>query len=256
MISVVCVYNNERILNKILLSCLDRQTAEHERILIDNREGRFTSAAEALNHGGNRARGQYIMFLHQDMWLGSESWLQDAEKLMGSLPHLGVAGVAGMTKTGRHWVERAKFSIRSIDGGPLEGIGLRRAETPVEVQTLDECLLIVPREVFATLQFDPRAFDGWDCYGADYSLSAQQAGLRAYVIPGESDHCCVRAHHRIWEFRDLLKYQRRLCAKHQRHARLIRTWMGSISPFPLAGRSGSSEREEPHSRTFRSCRSR
>lgn len=78
MISVVCVYNNEKTLKSVLLESLERQTVEYELITLDNRDGRFKSAAEALNYGGAKAKGDYIMFVHQDMWLGTDSWLEDA----------------------------------------------------------------------------------------------------------------------------------------------------------------------------------
>ena len=86
MFSVVCVYNHRKILHDCLLKSLKAQTVDYELILIDNRKKRFRSAAQALNYGGKRARGQYIMFIHQDMILKSEKVLQDIETaLLGGL---------------------------------------------------------------------------------------------------------------------------------------------------------------------------
>ena len=82
MISVVCVYNNEAILKVALSRSLQSQTATFELILLDNRDGRYRSAAQALNDGGRRAIGDFIMFVHQDMWLASDTWLEDAEKIL------------------------------------------------------------------------------------------------------------------------------------------------------------------------------
>ncbi len=97
MISVVCVYSSEEILKDVLLRSLDTQTVKFELITLDNSDNRYTSAAEALNYGGGKAKGEYIMFVHQDLWLGSHSLLEDVEDILKSLPHLGVAGVAGMS---------------------------------------------------------------------------------------------------------------------------------------------------------------
>ena len=80
-------------LDRILGKGLKTQNVEYELIALDNREDRFKSAAEALNYGGERASGEYIMFAHQDMWLGCDTWLQDAERLLKTIPDLGVAGV-------------------------------------------------------------------------------------------------------------------------------------------------------------------
>ena len=95
MISVVCVYNKESIFANVFLKSLQKQTAAYELIALDNASGRFRSAAEAYYFGGSSAKGDYIMFVHQDMWLAMSTWLEDAERTLGHLPALGVAGVAG-----------------------------------------------------------------------------------------------------------------------------------------------------------------
>ena len=235
MISVVCVYNNEAILKVALSRSLQSQTATFELILLDNRDGRYRSAAQALNDGGRRAIGDFIMFVHQDMWLASNTWLEEAETMLRTLPDLAVAGVAGMSSAGRHWYERMKFSISSF--GLDERAEVGRVHKPEEVQTLDECLLLVPRRVFERLEFDETTFDGWDCYGSDYCLSATHMGLRVCVIPLPCSHCTSRALYSIWQFKGLLKYQERLYRKHKANYKRIYTWMGDISWLDLRLRS-------------------
>jgi hypothetical protein len=226
MISVVCVYNNEAILKNVLLKSLKSQTVPFDLITLDNTDSKFKSAAAAYNHGGGTAKGDYIMFVHQDMWLANGAFLEDAEKMLSFLPNLGIAGVAGHSDKGGNWWERARYSIGTFDE-TARGMGyVQRTE---EVQTLDECLLIVPRAVFEKLKFDEKTFDGWDCYGADYCLSATQLGLKAYVIPMNCNHCCLRSSYEPWKFKDLLKYQKRLYEKHKRNYRRIYTWIGDIS---------------------------
>jgi len=136
MISIVCVFNNKDTLEDCLLRSLGIQTSPYEPIFIDNRRGRFRSAAEALNHGGAKATGKYIMFVHQDVEFISDSWLGDAEKLLDSIADLGIAGVAGISRgksgnaaqeknviksMGRMWgqhiketVEKLTFLVRSF----------------------------------------------------------------------------------------------------------------------------------------------
>jgi GT2 family glycosyltransferase len=185
MISVVCVYSDEQVLRGVLLRALKSQTVEHELIMLDNRKGRFKSAAEALNYGGGQAKGEYIVFVHQDMWLASDSFLEEAERVLATIPDLGIAGVAGQTESGRSWGERCRWSIEEADELlPLEG--RESVQIPEVVQTLDECLLAVPRAVFERLKFDEETFDGWDCYGADYCLSVRKLGLRAWLTEGAS----------------------------------------------------------------------
>jgi len=172
------------------------------------------------------AKGEYIMFAHSDTWLGSDSWLEDAEETLRWIPDLGVAGVAGHSENGRNWVERCRWSIEEF-GDPLGGC--KPVQKPEKVQTLDECLLIVPGSVFTRLQFDEKVFDGWDCYGADYCLSGRQLGLAAYVVPGPCSHSCLRASYHIWDFKELLNFHKRLYAKHRKNYKHIYTWMGEVS---------------------------
>ena len=234
MISVVCVYNNKVVLEQVLLKSLRRQTAEYELITLDNTNGKFSSAAQALNHGGSQAKGDYIIFAHQDMWLASDTWLEDAERILSTLPDLGVAGVAGVSEKGKDWYERRKFSLNTLDGACPDRVP--PVDRPETVQTLDECLLIVLRSVFAELKFDSKTFDGWDCYGADYCLSTAEMGLKSYVIPLPCTHSCSRGSgYRFWEFRDLLKYQKRLYRKHRRSYKTIYTWMERVSWSTLKG---------------------
>lgn len=60
--SVVCVYNNELILNDWPLKGLKAQDSGFERILVDNTGGKYKSAAEGLNYGGRQAGCEYIAF--------------------------------------------------------------------------------------------------------------------------------------------------------------------------------------------------
>jgi hypothetical protein len=55
MISVICVYNNKKILDEWLIKSLQNQTAKFELITIDNSRGDFKSAADAIeNYPGNQ----------------------------------------------------------------------------------------------------------------------------------------------------------------------------------------------------------
>jgi GT2 family glycosyltransferase len=180
MISVICVYNNPESLKKYLLPDLNFQSCEHERILLDNTDGRFESSAEALNHGARKASGEYLLFIHQDVKLESSSWLEDAHKILDNLPNMGVAGVAGMSIKGKNHLEKQRNIIKHEVppkkwGNPIE--------KPEEVETVDECLFIIPKEVFKQIEFDEETCPGWHLYGVDYCLTAREKGFKVFVIP-------------------------------------------------------------------------
>jgi hypothetical protein len=219
MISIVVVYNNEKTLHEALLKSLKKQTSKFELILVNNTRRQYHSAAEALNYGGRKANGKYIMFVHQDVDLESDTWLEKTERCLESIPRLGIAGVAGMSSKGKTSKERCRGYIS--DCGEIWG---RPSEGPEEAQTLDECLLIIPRALFFKLEFDEKAFDGWHCYGVDYSLCVLQMGLGVFVIPAFIYHRSSRlnADH-------LLTYQKRLYRKHGYRHKHIYATTGDIS---------------------------
>lgn len=221
MISIVCVYNDKKILNRVLLESLKKQNTQYELILIDNTNGEWRSAASALNYGGRMANGEYIMFVHQDVELPSKDWLEKVEKVLDRIPDLGIAGVAGMSEKGRDSRERGRGYI--CDSGKI-WLGANPVKEPEEVQTLDECLLVIPKKVFSKLQFDEINFDGWHYYGADYCLSVRKLGLKPYVIPAFIYHRSPRKN-----VKDILKYQIRLYKKHKENFKKIFTTTGEIS---------------------------
>jgi hypothetical protein len=217
VISVVCVYDDREILEACLLQGLKRQTADCDLILVDNTESRFKSAAQALNYGGEKARGKYVVFAHQDMVLGSEPSLNEIAKTLDQLPDLGIAGAAGCA-------EGAHRTLSNISHGtPPRPAGTAGTVTaPIRVQTLDECLAIVARDTFGKMKFDEEVCDGWHLYAVDYSLSVQMLGLYAYVIP-------VAAYHKSTGGRLHVDYYRalkRVLRKHRDHYGRISTTCG------------------------------
>lgn len=182
MISIVCVYNNKAILSSYLLKSLEIQISEYELILVDNTGGKFKSAAEALNYGGKLANNNYIIFIHQDMDLISPNWLENVEDLLNTLTNLGIAGVAGKSKD--QW-----WPLTNIeDGIPPQRVSPYKITIPMKVQTLDECLLIIPKKIFNILSFDKVTCDDWHLYGVDFCLTIKKLGYNVYVLPLSGHH--------------------------------------------------------------------
>jgi hypothetical protein len=192
MISIICAFNDEKVLEACLLKSLKDQATDCEIIAINNTENQFKSAAEALNWGGTQAVGDYVMFVHQDVDLRSDSWLESTEALLDSLPDLGIAGVAGISEHGGPFAERCSNTIHHrpqaryrnvITQGPQMDRWGTPIREPEPVQTVDECLVIIPKSVFKIMQFDEVTCDGWHLYAADYCLSVAAQGFSVYAIP-------------------------------------------------------------------------
>lgn len=195
MFSIICVYNNTKILNDFLLKSLKNQNSNYELMLVDNRDNKYDSAAEALNYGGSKAKNDLIIFIHQDVSLLSNEWLSRAENILNKVNNLGSAGIAGM--------KDIKYNLfLKVGYVPCEiGIGSvyhhydrtpwncnKTFRHPVVTQTLDEHLLIIPRIVFNKYPFDKKTCDSWHLYAVDYCLSLKNKNLCSYVIPLSTWH--------------------------------------------------------------------
>ena len=120
------------------------------------------------------------MFIHQDFVLKSNNWLEEVENILSSLEAFGVAGVAG--KYDRNCISNIKTGIPPILSGPIQ------ITEPEEVMTVDECVILTPKDVFENIQFDEVLCDNWHLYSADYCLTLKKAGFKVYVIPMEGYH--------------------------------------------------------------------
>ena len=216
MISVICVSNNERTLHENLLASLSRQSVEYELINMENLDGKYRSAAKGLNSGAEKATGKHLMFVHQDVVLKSDDFLEKAEKFMDSIPNIGIGGVAGRMD------ERGDFT-NMTHGSPPKHVGHFRIDKPERVQTVDECLFIIPKTVFDRLKLDEGVCSDWHLYSVDYSLSAANLGLEAYVLPLDIYHVSSGASMSKMYYRTLSKVTR----KHRGEFPWIHTTVGS-----------------------------
>ena len=225
MISIVSVYNNKEILENYLLKSLSTQSVEYELILIDNTNGKFKSAAEALNYGGKKAKGTYIMFVHQDIDLECNDWLKDAEKILDTLKNLGIAGCAGC---GENKILEIFTNIK--DGVPAKEISIGvKIKVPKIVQTLDECLVIIPKSIFNYIQFDETNCQNWHLYAVDYCLTIKRCHKNVFVIPLSLYHFSSG-----YSFsKDYYSTLKKISKKHRKYFKNMYTTGGRWSTNPI-----------------------
>lgn len=179
MISIICVYNDEDIFRNWLLQSLEKQTADYELIALNNAKGGFQSAAQAYNYGVRQIKqnSNYIMFVHQDIDLLSETWLEEVEKILDQMPAFGITGVAGKTE------KTNNFLTNIVHGtAPPGKPGLPEGK-PVELMTVDECLFIIPRKIFNIYPLDEQLCDGWHLYAVEYCLRMKRQSLAVRLLP-------------------------------------------------------------------------
>ena len=140
------------------------------------------SAADGLNVGLDRAKHEWVVCVHQDVYL-PRGWdrrlarqLREAERRFGPI---GVAGVYGVGEVISPQSPGSPLAAERVGWVVDRGRLLRDGpELPARVARLDELLLVVPRDT--PLRFDPAL--GFHLYGADICLQAAERGLAVVAL--------------------------------------------------------------------------
>ncbi|MFC1540784.1 glycosyltransferase family 2 protein [Candidatus Margulisiibacteriota bacterium] len=174
LFTVLCTYYDKTIFNRHAQKSIleqDFKVGDVEFLTIDNSNGQFSSAGQAYNDKAFGAKGEYLIFVHQDVSLLSPNWLTVLTRLVNAC-QFGIAGCSGVSASG----QRLGFikDRKTIWGRPFC--------SPEEAQTIDESIMIIPKSVFVALGgFDPSL--GWNSYGTDLSLKCLEQKMKVLVLP-------------------------------------------------------------------------
>ena len=178
---VTCASCDVTLQSNLLASPCSAPDSAHQVIVIRN----CPSAADGLNIGIARVETEWVVCVHQDVWLPA-GWdrnvaeqLDEAERRFGPI---GVAGVYGVGEVITPRDASEPLAAERVGWVVDRGRMLRDGpELPARVATLDELLLIVKRD--SGLRFDPDL--GFHLYGADICLQASEQGLAVVALAAQ-----------------------------------------------------------------------
>ncbi|MGO4961205.1 glycosyltransferase [Jeotgalibaca porci] len=176
MISVICCYSDKNKLDNMLLKGLEKQSVDFEPVFVDNTNGKFTSAAAALNYGFEQSSGDYLVFIHQDVMIDDSELLRKITGYLDTIKGEVIVGAAGIK-------EKNGVYSNITHGNEKKVVGKYRLTEPQKVQTLDEVLIAIKRDIFSKLLFDAAVCDNWHLYGVELCLNGARHGIESYVIP-------------------------------------------------------------------------
>ena len=173
-VSIICVFNDPEARRR----CLDRSIDQHrdeatvEYVPIDNTDGRFATAGAALNHGASLASHDHLVFVHQDVYLHSLRALAEAAERLAGDASIGLLGAFGIASSGR-----AVGCVRDrvlLLGEPTP--------EPVDVDSLDELLFVIRKELVLREPLAEAAELAWHAYAIEYGLRVRSLGLRVCAM--------------------------------------------------------------------------
>jgi GT2 family glycosyltransferase len=144
------------------------------------------SLCEGYNRGAARARGELLVFCHDDIEILDTHF---RARLTHALAQFDVVGVAGTVQLGcRAWSWAGHPHLHGWVGQPVEdsdpfalcvfGLGPALAGG---MQAIDGVLIAMRRNIYNQIGFDDQRFDGFHFYDLDFSYRAYRAGLRVGV---------------------------------------------------------------------------
>lgn len=181
-LSVVIVYTNVAQLNEAV-SYIEKQSIypSVETVLLDNRENRFTSAASALNYGAEQARGEVVVFMHQDVYLWDARTLEKYYNFLIDKPNA-IAGLAGVAKADGI----IYYDICETKAGTYHKYSTKGEIMPA--LSVDECMFAMKRSLWEKLKFDEVTCNNWHFYGADICFHNLTNGGENYIYSADGCH--------------------------------------------------------------------
>lgn len=181
-ISVIMIVTNSAQRDEAL-KWIKRQSMsdETEVVLLDNFNNmNFTSAAKALNEGALKAAGDVLIFMHQDVYLWDTSTLERCSRFLTNNNN-SILGLAGRNH-GSETVTDIYETVNHIHRGNWTNGKI------IEVETVDECMFAMKKELWERLKFDEECCNDWHCYATEICMHNGIMQGKNYVIPCKACH--------------------------------------------------------------------
>lgn len=223
-ISLITVYNNDKLLGEMVKSASEQKNVEIDFVSVVNKNNEFSSAAKALNYGFEKSVGEVVVFLHQDIQFMKNDVLEYIYDYAMKNKNV-IFGSAGVQ-------DRNKYKNPECLSSMLEGENKSKYNTitePTDAFTLDECLIACHRSCFDNIKFDEELCDGWHLYAADLCLQAQAfANLKVKAVPLDVWHKSTGNADRSYHIT-----QSKMAEKYRKYYKVVNTTNGYSYTNPL-----------------------
>ena len=157
-------------------------SAVHEYIRVDNRNA-ATGICSVYNRGARQARGDILVFVHEDVFFMEQGWGGVLERKFSADPSVGLVGVAGTQylcadKMSWNFAGRPFLKgrvVHELDGGKeffMTAFSLDKADAGAVA--VDGLFFAVRRDLFKTIRFDEETFDKYHFYDLDICMQVRR----------------------------------------------------------------------------------
>lgn len=174
------------------------------------------SLCEGNNRGAGRARGDLLLFSHDDVEVQGEDFGARLLEAASAYDLVGIAGTSSLSRAG--WITRGAPYIHGQHGVPFPAhIDIQVYSTGLPcvpgMEALDGVVMAARRSLWESHPFDSDSFRGWHMYDLDFSHTAYLEGYR----------CAVRC--------DLAVLHYRRQKNEADHADYLRSWNEEAEKF-------------------------
>ena len=151
---------------------------DYEYIKIDNSENKY-SITQAYNKGVNNAKGDILVFIHEDVFFLTENWgtvLLEKFRKNDSTGLIGVAGTKALLNKPGSWASAGKeyhcgqvvHDLKHKDGQFLTMFSYDKTDT--KVVAVDGLFFTVRGTLFERIRFDEQTFRHFHFYDLDICM--------------------------------------------------------------------------------------
>lgn len=206
MISLIVCHRNQKQLKNFKTSAKRTIKGEYEFVIIDNSKNEY-SIFEAYNLGVSKAKGEYLVFCHEDILFHTDGWDQLLIQHFTNDDKLGLVGVVGGTALPaapapwwnkhevnthfiniiQHWKSNENINKWDTNTALDTNNRIHHSNNPSgniinNAVAVDGFFMACPKTVFSSIAFDEHTFNGFHCYDIDTCLQVINCGQKVAVV--------------------------------------------------------------------------
>lgn len=161
--------------------------AEYELVPVDNSKNEY-SIFQAYNIGVEKAKGDILCFMHEDILFHTNDWGKIIRDIMEE-PEIGVVGFAGahfLPSSPMYWFSSPLISEHNLtndNGKRIECFAddYYDEQGLSEVVAVDGFCFFIRKALFESIAFDENRFEGFHAYDMDICMQTVAAGYKVCV---------------------------------------------------------------------------